>query len=96
MIYPVNGHILIEPMEHEQFISTTKGTYEEIGTVVAAADDVISNLLRGSNLKINLIGNKVYFDSWLAVKYPKKDSDAFYWLVKWDDVRATEYDLYGE
>jgi hypothetical protein len=80
MIEPVNGHLLIEPLEHEQFMSSTKGTYEEIGIVLAVDETEF----------IPKKGDKVYFDSWLAAKYPA-GPDKFYWLVKWEDVRAIEH-----
>lgn len=92
MIKPVNGHILIEPIAQSGFVATQNDTYQEIGTIVDVADDIVNNLAR-SNKTLNLIGNRVYFDSWLAAKYPKGE-DGFYWLVKWDDVRALENDLH--
>jgi len=82
MIRPVNGHLLIEPIVHEGFMATQKETYEEIGVVIDVAPDVQAPRLND--------GDKVYFDSWLAAKYPKNDKE-FYWLVKWEDVRAVEY-----
>jgi co-chaperonin GroES (HSP10) len=78
MLTPVNGHILIEPLVHESFIASDKGTFEEIGRV----------LHRGDILDVN-VGDKVYFDSWLAAKFPKNDTES-YWLVKWEDVRAVD------
>lgn len=80
MITPVNGHLLIEPLKQEQFIASERGLYEEIGTVVSKEEE---------NHHVN-VGDKVYFDAWLAVKYPKSD-DEFYWLVKWEHVRAIEH-----
>ena len=77
MIRPINGHILIEPLKHESFISSEKGVYEEIGTVLDNGQNPVKN------------GTKVYFDSWLAVRYPKNENE-FYWLVKWEDVRAID------
>ncbi len=77
---PVNGHLLIEPVKHESFMSTQKDSYEEIGVVVAHEPD-------NHHVKT---GDRVYFDSWLAARYPKNDTE-FYWLVKWEDVRAIEH-----
>lgn len=77
MITPVNGHIVIEPVEHTAFIASSTNTYEEIGTVIAVCDSVT---------KVSP-GDKVYFDAWLAAKYPKSPTE-YYWLVKWEDVRA--------
>lgn len=82
MIKPVNGHLLIEPVIHDSFIASQGETYDEIGTVIAYWDNYTSDERR--------IGDKVYFDSWLAAKYPKNDKE-YYWLVKWEDVRAIEH-----
>lgn len=86
MIKPVNGHILIEPITHEGFIASQRDTYEEIGIVRAVA-------IEFPDAFTVKVGDKVYFDAWLAAKYPKADgSDGeFYWLVKWEDVRAIEH-----
>lgn len=80
MITPVNSHLLIEPVSHETFIASDRQTYEEIGIVISIPDS-----MSGVN-----IGDKVYFDSWMAAKYPKND-DEFYWLVPWSEVRAIEH-----
>lgn len=84
-ISPVNNHVLIEPVKHEEFIATQRDTYEEIGVVVAIPEKIES--IVGVT-----VGDKVYFDSWLAAKYPKEGlTGEFYWLVKWEDIRAVEY-----
>lgn len=95
MIKPVNGHILIEPIKHEGFIATQRDTYNEIGTVIALpfgmeVKNIVSAGGRGAEV---VVGDKVYFDSWLAAKYPKEGGkdDEFYWLIKWEDVRAIDY-----
>lgn len=80
MIQPVNGHLIIEPLVHESFITSSKETYDEVGIVLAFDNSV--------SMKVN-VGYKVYFDSWLAAKFPKDDT--FFWLVKWEDVRAIEH-----
>lgn len=87
MITPVNGHLLIEPLKHEGFMASQRETYEEIGTVLALPLE-----LEMLEPKMVAVGGKVYFDSWLAAKYPKEggEADDFYWLVKWEDVRAVE------
>lgn len=96
MIQPVNNHILIEPISQESFIATNDTTYQEVGMVVAVADDLIQYAYSGSNTNgVNNIspvkvGDKVYFDAWLAAKYPK-NKDEFYWLIQWGDVRAIEH-----
>ena len=82
MIKPVNGHLLIEPVVHSSFIASQKDTYEEIG-IVKDFDKKIEPVFE--------IGDKVYFDSWLAAKYPTGEGDKYFWLVKWEDVRAVEH-----
>lgn len=96
MLKPTNGHILIQPLVHEGFIATQKDTYEEIGIVIDISDDLIKLFNFSTTGGVNEsnpfpvhYGDKVYFDSWLAAKYPK-DENSFYWLVKWEDVRAIE------
>lgn len=84
MIIPVNKHIVIEPLRHESFISSSKETYEEIGIVVALE----SGITYYPSLKV---GDRVFFDSWCAAKYPKNENE-FYWLVKYDDVRGIEHE----
>ena len=73
----MNGHLLIEPVKQDTFITNQSDTYEEIGIVIDNGSATVE------------IGDRVYFDAWLAAKYPKGD-DGFYWLVKWEDIRAVE------
>jgi co-chaperonin GroES (HSP10) len=83
MIKPVNGHLLIEPIPYDAFMASERETYQEIGVVVSVDELALSP----SDAKV---GDKVYFDAWLAAKFPK-DKDSFYWLVKWEDIRAVEH-----
>lgn len=90
MIKPVNGHLLIEPLVHDSFIASQKESYEEIGVILDFYPGFHDDYgLTGKDLKV---GHKVYFDSWLAAKYPKEGADGYYWLVKWEDVRAIEHE----
>lgn len=79
MLKPLNRYIQIEPQQTEGFIPSNGGLYNEIGTVIAIADGV-------SQLNI---GDTVYFDAWLALKYPKKDG-TFSWFVNFDNIIAHE------
>lgn len=79
-ITPVNGHLLIEPIAYEAFIASQRETYQEIGIVID-----------NSGPDQAPVGSKVYFDSWLAAKFPREKDGEYYWLVKWEDVRAVEY-----
>lgn len=88
---PVNGHLLIEPLEHETFMAKDKDEYEEIGIVVDFASDLV-HTFDGILTRPVSVGDKVYFDSWLVAKYPKPggtDKESL-WLVPWKDVRAVE------
>lgn len=76
---PINDYVQIEPVEHEDFMALSKTTYDEIGVVLQ-----INRL--NSAFKV---GDKVYFDSWLASKYPKGNNE-YYWLVKYEDIKAYE------
>lgn len=94
MLTPVNNHLLIEPVAHETFMASQKETFEEIGVVLAVAMPEIglNNDRINAGIPVNTakVGDKVYFDSWLAAKYPKNDTE-YYWLVKWEDIRAVEH-----
>lgn len=85
-LVPVNGHIIIEPIEHSEFMASMKSQYDEIGVVISLGE------MAALPTKIKA-GDKVYFDSWLAKKYPKQGGTAeeFVWLVKWEDVVAIEH-----
>lgn len=94
MITPVNGHLLIEPLKNEGFISSSNETFQEIGVVVALSHGERSHNAERISLgvaDIVRVGDKVYFDAWLAAKFPKGDQGEYYWLVKWEDVRAIEH-----
>lgn len=86
MIVPVNGHIVIEPVVHNSFIATQKEAYDEIGVVVAVPE-IFDEIAASECPKI---GQKVFFDSWLASKYPTGVGDNYFWLVRYDDIRAIE------
>lgn len=98
MIQPVNNHLLIEPVKQSTIIPIDGNNYQEIGIVIDADVSLMMQTQTTSyssqpiivNGKINK-GDKVYFDAWLAAKYPKEGTDEFYWLVKWEDVRAIEH-----
>lgn len=81
MIKPINEYILIEPVAHESFTISQSVTYDEIGIVIDVSfiKDVVIR-----------IGDKVYFDSWMAAKFPKDVSGEFYWLVPFANIKAYE------
>ena len=79
-IKPVNNHILISPLKHDSFLSSEKTTYEELGIVIEVANGI-------DWVKKN---DKVYFDSWLAAKFPTGKGNEYFWLVRWEDIRAVE------
>lgn len=87
MLKPINKHILIEPIKHESFMFTERQTYDEVGTIVAI--DEGSDFLESLDYQLN-IGDKVFFDSWLASKFPKEGTEEFYWLVPFESIKAYE------
>ena len=90
---PINNHVLIEPLVHDDFIASQKETYEEVGIVVAFADDIPGVSYGSSTVQSGplALGVKVYFDSWTAAKYPRTDGvDGHFFLVKYEDIRAIE------
>jgi hypothetical protein len=71
---------MIQPLETESFMAQQKTTYEEVGLVLDAPEYIS-----------DLIGTHVYFDSWLAKKFPVKGTtDKFVWFVNSDDLVAYE------
>lgn len=88
MIIPVNGHLVIEPVAHETFISSQRETFEEKGLVLSIDPTFVETL--GKYDHFPKVGDVVFFDSWLAAKFPKGE-DEYYWLVKYEDVRAFEH-----
>ena len=89
MIQPINNHLIVEPVEHESFIASTKSTFDEIGVVKAVPKDYEFS---GSTVFPSTVevGDKVYFDSWLAAKYPTGEGDKTFWLVNYEDIRAVQ------
>ena len=83
-IKPINGHLLISPVKHTDFVEGGS-SFDEIGEVLALPN----NESPFDKLKI---GDKVYFDSFLVAKYPSADPEKPFWLVKFEDCRAVESD----
>lgn len=74
----INGYLRIEPLEHSTFMLSQKETFEEIGTVVARDDVTCSDIP---------LGSKVYFDSFMAKKYPKVGEEGkFEWYIHRDEI----------
>lgn len=77
---PINNHLMIQPLATDSFMATQKTTYEEVGLVLEAP-----------KYCEELKGCHVYFDSWLAKKFPVKGkTNEFVWFVKDEDVVAYE------
>ena len=72
----INKYLRIEPVAQQGFISTSKDTYEEIGTVVAKDDSIDIP-----------VGAKVFFDGYMAKKYPiEGEVGKWQWYIHYDEV----------
>lgn len=81
---PINQHVLIQPLEQDAFIATQRTSYEEIGIVLAVAEDTTAPI-------IFPVGTRVYFDSWVAKKFPVKgEFGKYHWYVEYKDIVAYE------
>lgn len=85
MIKPLNGHILIEPLEQSGYVQSDKTTYDEVGIVVSFPEHITD----AYEEERPVVGYKVYFDSWQAAKFPKGNNE-FYWLVPFSSIKAYE------
>lgn len=73
----LNKYLKVEPVDHEEFVVAMNGTYEEIGVVVAK-DESITDIP---------LGAKVYFDSYIAKKYPiLGEVNKFQWFVPYSEI----------
>ena len=91
MIQPVNDHLLIKPVAHESFIASQSETYEEIGEVLATPKEWLDRGTASFEQDPVKVGDLVYFDAWLAAKFPGETQGEHYWLIKWEHVRAVEH-----
>lgn len=82
MLTPTSEHLQIEPIKTDSFVQEQTDKFKEIGTVIKAGDSAKAALYQP--------GMKVYFDSWLAKKFPSSIRGEFYWFLHVDDVVAYE------
>jgi hypothetical protein len=80
----INGYLKIEPVEQDSFMASDRTSYEEVGTVVSRDEYICSNIP---------IGARVYFDSFMAKKYPVKgEFGKFQWFIHVNEVVKFEYE----
>jgi len=77
----INGYLRIEPVEQDSFMASEKTSYEEIGRVIAVADSIDIP-----------VGATVFFDSFMAKKYPAKEFGKFEWYIHIDEIVKYEYE----
>lgn len=77
MFIPLNGHVEIEPIEQESVVYSNETNFEEKGKVLSTDFWAVQ------------IGDIVYFDSWMAAKYPDSENKVRY-LVPGNAIRAKE------
>lgn len=78
----LNKYLKIEPLTHDSFIASQRDSFEEIGVVLSKDESIVDIP----------IGAKVYFDSFMAKKYPIVGTDKFQWFVHYDEIVKYEYD----
>ncbi len=76
---PMNDHIEVEPLNVESVVASQETSYEEKGRVLSLPRG-------GANV---LVGDIVYFDSWLIARYPDSEGKERY-LVPFNAIRARE------
>ncbi len=73
----LNKYLKIEPVEAGGFVSSSNDSYEEIGKVIAK-DESITDIP---------IGAIVYFDSFMAKKYPiQGEVGTYQWYIHYDEL----------
>ncbi|MDE2233301.1 MAG: hypothetical protein KGJ90_04190 [Patescibacteria group bacterium] len=91
MIQPINRNYLVKPLAFKSFLPTEREKFEQVGVVLALPGSGADDTYLYSDIEV---GDRVYFDSWLAGKYENPDStsaeDKWYWLVDFNDIKAME------
>lgn len=82
---PLNLHVQIEPQKKDDFIASATTTYDEVGVVVAVGEGV-TRVTKG---------DVVYFDSWMASKFPNKEG-GYSWLVPYENIKGKDESLHEE
>ena len=77
---PLNSHVQIEPETNNEFVASMKQTYDEVGVVVAVAEGIT----------VIKAGDRVFFDSWQASKFPKDTHGNYFWYVPFESIKAYE------
>jgi hypothetical protein len=78
----LNKYVKIVPLEHKQYLPSDNNSYQEIGKVVNW-DKSLTGLVEGC---------LVYFDSFMAKKYPiEGDDDNFQWFIEYSEIVKIEY-----
>ncbi len=76
----INKYLKVAPVEHESFVPSD--TYEEIGVVVAK-DPTVTDIP---------IGSKVFFDSFMAKKYPVTGKEGEYqYFIHYGEIVKFEH-----
>lgn len=78
-IRPLNNHLLVSPIKHEDFIEGAS-SYDEMGMVLEIGEGIIDIQK----------GDVVYFDSFLIARYPGETPETPIWLVNYTDIRAKQ------
>lgn len=88
----VGKFIKIKPLEYKGFVSEDK-TWEQVGEVVAKNDKKTGFLWWRKEVVPIPLGSKVWFDSFMARKYPVPNTEnQFEWFVPLDEIVKYEID----
>lgn len=87
----LNNYFRIEPLEHEQFVVAEKGTYEEIGKVVARPSGFFRALWHRLCGEYVPVGAICFFDSYIAKRYPVQgEHGKVQWMVPFTELVKAE------
>jgi len=81
-VVPINGHIIIRPIEEKTAFLSSQATFEERGEII----DAPLWIKWFTSIKV---GRYCFFDSWTAAKYLDSEKKEF-WLVPRKHIKGIE------
>jgi hypothetical protein len=71
----LNNHVLVEPLPHNDFVEGSD-KLEPMGTVLTIAEGITEVS----------VGDTVYFEEFLAKKFPTDEPDKFLWFIPVNEI----------